>query len=41
MLSYPKAFEAVKKIAKKACETEDGPEIMRRYEEIYLAEEFR
>ena len=41
MLSYPNMYKTIKKIADEACKNETGREIVRRYEEIYLAEELR
>lgn len=41
MLTYPNMYQAIKKIADEACKNETGKEIVRRYEEIYLAEELR
>lgn len=41
MLTYPNMYQSVKGIAEEVCKTETGREIVRRYEEIYLAEELR
>lgn len=41
MLSYPKMYAAIKHIAEHVCQNETGKEIVRRYEELYLAEELR
>ena len=41
MLSYPKMYAAIKPIAEHVCQNETGKEIVRRYEELYLAEELR
>lgn len=41
MLSYPKMYGVIKNIADEVCKNETGKEIVRRYEEIYLAEELR
>lgn len=41
MLTYPNMYKSIKEIADDVCKTETGKEIVRRYEEIYLAEELR
>lgn len=41
MLSFPKMYGVIKGIADEVCKNETGKEIVRRYEEIYLAEELR
>lgn len=41
MLTYPNMYKSIKKIAEEVCKNETGREIVRRYEEIYLAEELR
>ena len=41
MLSYPRMYATIKNIANHVCQNETGKEIVRRYEELYLAEELR